>query len=167
MRIIENGLVFGDYDDANCFHIEKTDIYNRLSGKGVNSVEFILYRPEDRQLLFIEGKNTLASRTNRVSLNENISKIASKFMDSLQLTCGIWFGEYNRQVEVPKNGINFLQYGVRIIFVLVIKNRKGDLQYIADMIRTQLKKEYRLWKFKILVMNEHNAKKMKLIVSEE
>ena len=50
MRIIEEGLTFGDFIEADCFHIEKTDIYKRLSGRGVKSVEFVLSKPDDNKL---------------------------------------------------------------------------------------------------------------------
>jgi len=84
MRIIEGGLTFGEFDDANCFHIEKTEIYKRLSVKGIKSVEFILYKQEERKLLFVEAKSTLPSKDNIIVFNEELSEISSKFMDSLQ-----------------------------------------------------------------------------------
>ena len=167
MRIFEEGLTFGEYDEADCFHIEKTDIYKKLSGKSIKSVEFILHRPEARKLLLVEGKNTLPAKNNRAAFSEEITDISYKFMDSLQLACGIWFGGHNSIVKVPKNGMNFFRYGVQIVFVLVIKNRKGNLLHIADRIKQQLMKEHRLWKFEILVLNEELAKKENLIISED
>jgi hypothetical protein len=166
MRIIEEGLTFGDFDEANCFHIEKTDIYTQLSGKGIKSVEFVLYKPEDRKLLFIEGKKTLPAKNNKISFDEEISEISYKFMDSLQLACGIWFGGHNSKVEIPKNGTSFFGYGVQIVFILVVKNRTGDLLHIADRIKKQLPKEHRLWKFEVLVLNESKASEERLIVLE-
>jgi len=62
MRIIEGDLKFGDFDDENFFHIEKTNIYETLSVQGVKSVEFILNKPEKNELLFVEGKTTLPSK---------------------------------------------------------------------------------------------------------
>ena len=125
-----------------------------------------MYRPEENKLLLVEGKNRLPAKNNVIAFNEEIYEISHKFMDSLQLACGIWFGGHNHKVEVPKNGGNFFRYGVQIIFVLVIKKRKGNLLYIADRIKQQLSKEHRLWKFEILVLNEVNAHKEKLVVLE-
>jgi len=166
MRIDEQGIIFGDYNDADCFHIEKTDLYTSLSGKGVKSVEFILHQPDNRKLLFIEGKSTLPAKKSVDAFKKEISEISQKYMDSLQLACGIWFGEHNNKVEVPENGANFFRYGEQIVFVLVIKNRKGNLIYIADMIKRQLQKEYRLWRFEVLVLNEDDARKKQLVVCE-
>jgi len=50
---------------------------------------------------------------------------------------------------------------------LVIKNRKGRLDYIADRIKQQLLKERRLWEFEVLVLNENEAHKKRLVVLEE
>ena len=86
-------------------------------------------------------------------------------MDSLQLACGIWFGAHNNDVIVPKNGVNFFRYGIQIVFLLVIKNRIG-LLYIANRIKTHLMKEYRLWKFEVLVMNEDDACTKNLVIKE-
>ena len=141
MRIIEEGLTFGDYHDADCFHIEKTNIYKRLSGKGIKSVEFLLYRPEENKLLLVEGKSTLPAQNNKIAFDEEISEISRKFMDSLQLACGIWFGGHNQKIAMPKNCMDFFRYGVQIVFILVIKYRKGDLLHIADSIKKQLLKE--------------------------
>ena len=86
-------------------------------------------KPEVLQLplLFVEGKNTLPAKNNVSAFNEEISDISYKFMDSLQLACGIWFGGHNRKVEIPKNGIRFFSYGVQIVFVSIAK-----LMYLAD-----------------------------------
>ena len=83
------------------------------------------------------------------------------------MACGIWFGGHNSKVLIPKNGLRFFSYGVLIVFVLVIKNRKGNLLHIADRIKQQLLKEHRLWKFEIIVLNEELARRENLIISEE
>ena len=166
MRIVEDGLTFGDYSDADCFHIEKTDVYNRLSGKGVKSVEFVLYQPEKSKLLFVEGKSTLPAKGNAIAFNGELIDISHKFMDSLQLACGIWFGGHNQYVKVPENSADFFRYGVQIVFVLVIKNRKGQLLHIADRIKQHLSKEHKLWRFEVLVLNESDAQREKLVVVE-
>jgi len=167
MRIAEDGLIFGDYNADDCFHIEKTDVYVRLSGKGVKSVEFILHQPDDRKLLFVEGKSTLPAKGNADAFNEEVTVISQKFMDSLQLACGIWFGEHNQEVEMPKNAENFFKFGEQIVFVLVIKNRKGNLIYIADKIKQLLSREHRLWRFEVLVLNENDAQRKKLVIQED
>jgi len=109
----------------------------------------------------------LPAKNNVEAFKKEVTEISQKFMDSLQLTCGIWFGEHNRNVTVPENCTNFLRYGEQIVFVLVIKNRKGNLVYIADMIKQLLLKEHRLWRFEIVVLNEDDAFEKKLVIHEE
>jgi hypothetical protein len=166
MRIIEGDLTFGDFHEADCFHIEKTDIYDVLSRKGIKSVEFILFRSKENELLFVEGKKSLPSKDSIIRFSEEISNISQKFMDSLQLACGIWFGGHNKEVEVPKNVRDFFKYGVQIVFILVIKNREKDLLTIAEKIKKHLLKERRLWKFEVLAMNEKKACEKKLVIME-
>jgi len=166
MRISESDMLFGDFDEANCFWIEKTDIYQRFSGKGIKCVEFVLLRPEIRDLLFVEGRSSLPAQANVERYNEEISEISQKFMDSLQLTCGIWFGEHNRKVDVPRNCNSFLSYGTQIKFILVIKNRRGKLASIAERIKREILREYKLWGFKVIVMNEELAIKDNLVIGE-
>ena len=159
-------MIFGDFDEANCFHIEKTSLRKILSGKGMKSVEFVLSQPSEKRLLFVEARKTLPSKNNAERFFEDIAEISNKFIDSLHLICGIWFGTHNLSVEVPENKESFFQYGMRIIFILVIKNRKGDLPHIEDMIKKQLLHERRLLGFDVLALNEDNAKENNLIVTE-
>lgn len=41
IAISESEMNFGDFDETNIFHIEKSRIYNEL-GTGIKTVEFIL-----------------------------------------------------------------------------------------------------------------------------
>jgi len=162
-------MVFGDFDEANCFHIESSDLYNKdLSRHGIKSVEFVLYRPERKKLLFVEGKTSLSNEKSRSSFRREIISISRKFMDSLQLACGIWLGGHSGKVKVPSNYANFFGRGVKVVFVLVIKRRKDDfdLLYIADAIKEELLREQRIWNFSVLVLNEARARDNNLIVNE-
>jgi len=166
MLISESDMLFGDYDEANCFWIEKTDLYGSIAGKGYKSVEFVLHRPDRYELQFVEGRSTLPAQGNVERYNEDIAEISQKFMDSLQLACGIWFGEHNSKVAVPQNGRSFFEYGTQVTFVLVIKNRRGKMTAIAEKIKREILREYRLWGFKIVVMSEEIAIRDNLVVGE-
>jgi len=161
-------MLFGDFDEANCFHIEKLDLYNRdLSSHGIKSVEFVLYRPEKNKLLFVEAKTSLPIKERQGWLNSEITKISQKFMDSLQLVCGIWLRGDNGKTKLPDNYANFFEKGVEIVFILVIKRRGVNLLHIADAIKANLLKEHKLWNFSILVLNEELARNKDLIVKNE
>jgi len=169
MRIQESGMIFGDFDEANCFHIEKLDVYNReLSHHGVKSVEFILYRPEKRKLLFVEAKSSLPIREKKGWFSGEITRISQKFMDSLQMACSMWLGGHNDKAKLPDNYANFFGRGIKIVFILVIKKHKYDLDllYIADAIKEELLKEQRIWNFSVLALNEARARENNLIIDE-
>ncbi|MCL2222571.1 MAG: hypothetical protein FWC20_07815 [Oscillospiraceae bacterium] len=167
MRIIEGGLTFGEFDAKNLFHIEKTNIYkNKFSGDGVKSVEFILNRPEENELLFVEARTTLPSKCNIAHYNKEIADISKKFLDSLQLAIGIWFGSHNPSVDAPQNKESFFTYGKQIILVLVIKNRTGKLTAISERIKQEIHREHKLMGLKVRVWNEELAIKANLIAQE-
>ena len=49
MKIDEEGssMLFGDYNDADCYHIEKSRLYQKsLSTYGIKTVEFVLFRSD-------------------------------------------------------------------------------------------------------------------------
>jgi hypothetical protein len=146
----------------DCFSIEETALYNQLKGGKVRSVDVVLSYQNQKQLLFVEARSSLPSKENEDYIGQ-IEAISKKFMDSFHLTCGIWFGEHNSKVNTPKNRELFFVYGTKIIFVLIIKNRKGDLTGIKEIIRKYLKSERKLLGFEVLVLNENNAKENGLI----
>ena len=166
MQIREAGLLFGEFDESDCFHIEESKIYSRLKGKGYKSVEFVLRLPDRNELLFVEGKTSLPSEQNVERFHEEIDNISQKFMDSVLLTTGIWFGEHSK-AGAPSNADAFFTYGTQIVFTLVIKNRTWDgLSYIAECIMKKLRREHRLMRFKVLVLREEDAIKRKLVIGD-
>ena len=164
MDFVESSMHFGVFDEADCFRIEKTDLYVRLSGRGFSSVDFILNQKSSNELFFVEAKTTLPANRNIPDFENEIHEISRKFMDSLQLICGIWFGEHNWKVEAPTNKDSFFTYGKQIVFVLVVKNRIGKLPSIAEKIKQTLRREHKLLGFNVLVMNEDLAVKTNLLV---
>jgi len=168
MKIYERGseLHFGDFNEANCFHIESSYFYKNLSCKNVKTVEFLLLRPENNTLNFIEAKKTLSNVNNSSDIAKNIKDIAHKFIDSFQLSNAIWFGKHKHTNDLPANYDNFFVKDRVFNFVLVIKERhSNDLRFIKEMIKKEIKKDIIIWKFEVYVLNEFMAKKRKLIIS--
>ena len=169
LRIYEKGsdMVFGDYEISNLFHIEKTELYKTLNGKGFKSVEFVLLRPNTKQIWFIEARKTMPAKSNKDRLEEDILEISQKFVDSFMLTCGIWFGQHINDVELHGNGDKFFKYGNKIFFALILKNRKGKLTALAEYIKQHFPKNVRtLWAFDVVVLNEEMAIDEKIMVAE-
>ena len=59
IAIAESEMNFGDFDETNIFHIEKSRIYKEL-GTGIKTVEFILKYKKDT----IRKRSVLAERAN-------------------------------------------------------------------------------------------------------
>ena len=114
----------------------------------------------------MEGKSTLPSASNLERFNEEIANISQKFMDSIHLALGIWFGEHNAKAVVPSEKDSFFSFGTQVVFVLVVKNLTGRLNSIAERIRQELKREYTLMRFKVLVLREEDAVRRKLVVGD-
>ena len=164
MDFVESNMHFGVFDEADCFRIEKTDLYNRLSGQGFSTVDFILNRKFPNEMLFVEAKATLPANKNIPDFENELLEISRKFMDSLHLIIGIWFGGHNAKVKAPQKRDEFFTYGKQIIFVLVIKNRTGKLTAISEKIKQKLRREHKLLEFNIWVINEELAAKSNLLV---
>ena len=167
----ESGMLFGGFEDENCFLIEKTELYQKhFRPRKISSADFILLRPgqtqKESRLLIIEAKKTLATKGTRRFQN-TLSQIANQFMHSLYLALGIWFDGHKNKVKPPNNFAHFFEKGQQVVLVLVIKHRKHDLKFIEDTLKTKyLLKEYKLWRFKVRVINERLAIKEGLVIGE-
>jgi len=68
MRIHEEGsrLLFGEYNETDCYHIEKSRLYQKsLSTHGIKTVEFVLLRSdaadEQGRLWLVEARKSFPS----------------------------------------------------------------------------------------------------------
>jgi len=173
LRFYEYGsdIWFGDFEDADCFRIEQTDLYQKhIKPHGICSAEFLLLRSSNAQhghkLLIVEAKKTLAARDTE-EFHRNLEGITRQFMDSLKLAWGIWFGNHNGRVELPHSYNHLFERGRTVTFVLVIKDRKEDMLYIADTLKNKhLRKERKLLGFDVKVYNELQAKGANLVIRE-
>ena len=165
MRIFESGMTFGDFDKDDCFNIEKYELYKKsLSHLGFKTVEFVLYRHD--KLLFVEAKPSLRTEVNGNRFSDEVADISQKFMDALQIVCGLWHGGRKDKAKLPQSFSQFHKNGKGIVFVLVVKDgKKKDLLTTSRAISRQLLRENRLWRFDIKVLNEELAKNEKLVVA--
>ena len=56
IKIQESEMSFGEFQEENLFHIEKSKIYKNL-GDGIKTVEFIL-RYDEKSIVFLEAKKS-------------------------------------------------------------------------------------------------------------
>jgi len=169
MIINEKGsdLIFGDFDENDCFHIEKSDSYKRLlQYRNIKTVEFVLLRPENNQLCFIEAKKALYMKENTYDDFPSLETISQKLKDSIQLCIAIWMGKHEYETKRPARFKEFFSNKREFIFILVIKNIAE--KYITrsnNLLKKMLTKERKIWRIKVYIMNEEMAKENYLVVS--
>ena len=171
--MVFSGMQFRDFGNDNCFRIEDSNFYKKsLQHMGYKTVEFVTYKREngngEGSLYFVEAKTSLRPMSNEPRAVDEISDISQKFIDALQIVCGSWHGARQNKVSLPANFHEFKVDGSKIVFVLVVKNIENkNLLWVAEAIKGQLKREFRLWKFAIKVLSEEMAIEEKLVVSGE
>lgn len=163
MKIItESAMNFGEYDEADLFHIEESRIYKDL-GTGIKTVEFILKYDENR-IVFLEAKKSCPNLANRYESEEKeqkfeeyYSSITEKFVASLQIYLATILNKYHDTSEVGTNLrlIHSLK-DINLKFVLVLKNAE-DVRWLAGPLaelKVRLLEVRKIWGVEVAVLNE-------------
>ncbi len=169
--ITESGMNFGEYEEENLFHIENSEIYRNL-GKGIRTVEFIL-KYGNNSILFLEAKKSCPNAANKNESDEKAKKfeeyytsITEKFVASLQVYLAMILGRYEINLEC-----GFLLRDTDCLkvasleFVLVIKDVE-DVAWLAGPkaeLEARLRQFRKIWGVRIRVLNEEQARKLKLV----
>jgi hypothetical protein len=171
--MIYSDMKFRDFGTDNCFFIEESRLYKKNLGRnGFKTVEFVAFSPsdkaEDSKLIFIEAKTTLRQESAKARFEEEINDIPQKFMDVLQLVCGVWHGGRKGKVSLPANFALFQESGRKVVFVLVVKNiEETNLFNVKSAILDKLRRESILWKFDLMVLSEELAMEEKLVLARD
>lgn len=64
ITIEESGAIFGPFNEADLFHIEKSEILRKLGDK-IKTVEFVVVRNDNQALVFVEAKSKCPNAANR------------------------------------------------------------------------------------------------------
>jgi len=169
--MVYSGMKFRDFGTGNCFFIEKSHLYQKsLRHHGFKTVEFVAFSPADQakdsKLIFVEAKTTLRQERAKARFEEEINDISQKFIDALQLICGVWHGERKGKASLPANFALFRESGKKIVFVLVVKNiEEPNLFNVKSAILNKLRREHVLWKFDLMVLSEELAMEEKLVLT--
>lgn len=169
--MIHSGMKFKDFGDENCYPIEESRLYQKsLQQHGFKMVEFVAIRnaeqPEESKLIFVEAKTSLRQASAELRFDKEISDIAQKFIDALQLVCGVWHGGRKNKIALPANFAKFRESGSKIVFVLVVKNiEETNLRRVKSAILDKLRRERILWKFDLMVLSEELAMEEKLVLA--
>lgn len=106
MKIItESEMDFGEFDEADLFHIENSKIYKNL-GSGIKTVEFVL-KYDENSIVFLEAKKSCPNTANRhesvekaQKFEEYYSSITEKFVASFQIYLAAILNKYQDISEI-------------------------------------------------------------------
>ncbi len=149
--------------ENNVFRIEQSNIYKNL-GKGIKTVEFILLKNE-KKLLFIEAKSSSPrpSKESNERFDVFLSEISDKFIHSFNLYLSAVLGRYNNH-EVHSSFMEINNSSIEYIFILVIRGHKVEwLKPLEEALYKKTQHHNKIWKSRVVLMNEEIAKTYKLI----
>lgn len=172
MKIIpESEIDFGPYDEADLFHIERSEIYKHF-GDGIKTVEFIIRRVEEKDIIFLEAKRSCPNYANRhdseekeLKFEEYFSSVTDKFIDSLQIYVAAMLDVFPDKEELGSNLRKMTSLkDVQLKFILVIKD-VHDMEWLSgpyEELNARLRKIKKIWSAEVIVINEEIAREHRL-----
>lgn len=164
-------MVFGEFDEANLFHIEESKVYKTL-GNGIKTVEFVL-RYNENSIAFVEAKKSCPNAANRSESEEKEQKfeeyyasVTEKFIASLQIYLACVLDKYEDVSEVGAELLNMKSLrDIQLKCILVIKNTE-DITWLAGPLaelKARLLQMRKIWRIEVAVLNEELARQYQLI----
>lgn len=177
ITIEESGAIFGPFNEADLFHIEKSEILRKLGDK-IKTVEFVVVRNDNQVLVFVEAKSTCPNAANRHKSKEKEKRyeeffhdVVQKVEDSIRVTLAAILGRYGISREVGQNMQGLTALAKRPLqFVLVLTNTEIDISWLSGP-KAELEKRLlsirKTWGLEITVMNRELAETYHLITKQE
>lgn len=135
--IEESGVIFGEFNSDNLFHIEESKLYKSF-GSGIKTVEFILLDQKDN-IIFLEAKTGCPNPKNKEMGGDITDRftafyddISEKFVDSLQVYLAGILDRYGAVKEI----------GEKLTEIEPLKDRK--LKFVLVITSDEIKEEW-LW----------------------
>lgn len=177
ITIEESGAIFGPFNEADLFHIEKSEILRKLGDK-IKTVEFVVVRNDNQALVFVEAKSTCPNAANRHENEEKEKKyekffhdVAHKIEDSIRVTLAAILGRYGITRDVGQNMQGLTALAKRPLqFVLVFTDPKVEDSWLSGP-KAELEKRLlsirETWGLEVIVMNRELAETYHLITKQE
>lgn len=168
MTIQESGVVFGEFDEANLFAIEKALSRHRLAEKGVKTVEFIVRQHQVGK----SGKPLVSLIEARSSVPRQSGAFFEEIRQKMQHSLIVWFCSVSGRHpalggDLPANLSQTKHLRLPLRLILVVPTLPDAyLAQMTDTFRAAIKLDCRLWGIDhsaVLVLNESCAAKMGLI----
>lgn len=168
--VVESGMKFGPFSPDALIRIESSPQYTKIQ-QGMHISEFIYYNSEKKRIVSLEAKTTAPNPKSenvenpKEKFQNYIREIREKFENSLDLYVNMAMKE---EVPLAFKTINYNQ--IDILFVLVIKEHEREwLKDVKDALEKEVRLIHRtnkIWKCKVLVINEDIARNRGLIEQE-
>lgn len=167
----ESGMCFGPFPSEALIRIEKIPDYTAIQ-KGMHISEFVYYDKQKQKLISLEAKTSAPNPNSEKTENpkENfrgfIYEMREKFENSLDLYLNMALKK-----NVPGDFCKIDYNKLEIIFILVVKNHQKqwlkDIKDAMEMAVRSIHRTNKIWKCKVMVLNEEMAVKFKLAVAEQ
>ncbi|MBF0425622.1 MAG: hypothetical protein HQL66_07365 [Magnetococcales bacterium] len=182
--IEESGMNFGLYPIDNIFHIEKSNAYAKVSGRGVKMAEFLLLRCEGDcvpEIWIVEAKSStgawseLPKEFRDQAFLDFIRSIRDKFANSLTLGISMRVGRHGQpgveQLPASFQKLNLVDAGkARVRFVLAIQScGRRDREHIREALTRELRPLCAMWSLPpypapIAVVDVAGARELGLVI---
>ena len=160
-------MTFGPFPSDQCWHIEKSDAYQKNQHK-VKISEFLLIKGKTIQI--VEAKSSSPHPANREGFDKFIQDIQAIMLSSFFLFLGVRLGrhEKNHALDALSAAYKDINLGtVQFIFILVINGHKDPwLSPLRDALADGLRDRLRPFgppQSEIIVLNEELARNHQLI----
>lgn len=104
ITIEESDMTFGPYEETNCFHIEKSQLYKKIQ-EGIKIAEFLLLEKDDQsmeKIWIIEAKKSSPRPATQPNFDDFIQDIYSKMNNTLSVFLAMYLHRHeNHYEELP------------------------------------------------------------------
>ena len=154
----ESGMKFA-FPDETTFHIETSEHYSKVNGKGVQSVECITLK--NGRVLVIEAKKSVP-KSKEPEIELFWQNIRRKNVDSLMIIFReIWWAE---TTEIGSKLLSAINDKPKFVFVLVVNGLSKDVcNGLTEIYRKKIRDVLGIFCAEAIVINEEQAAKRGII----
>ena len=158
----ESGMKFV-FPEETTFHIEASELYTRINGKGVQSVECITLK--NGHVLVIEAKQSVP-KSYETEVEQFWQSIRRKNVDSLLVVSRkIWWKE---TAEIGNTLLAAINDRPKFVFMLVMKGLSVDVcNGLSEVYRAKIRDVLRIYNAEAIVINEEQAAKRGIIKTRD
>ncbi len=158
VEFCESGMNFS-FDEKKTYHIEKSELYEKIKGKGVACVECIVLHK--KYMCFIEAKSSVPV-TKDSDKEKFWNQIRKKDVDSFLMFSRQVLEEKSLDIGEELRKAYFNKPSIR--FVLIINGRTlEECQALTFYYRKKLSDISAIYNAEVVVMNEVMATKQSLV----